>query len=139
MKKPVKIAIISVLGLGVFASGFIGKGIVSHAGSSWSTTAENTAYSELLSTGNTTKNDLVSNIDSDVNTTIDNAIQNTVDDQQKQLADLMKQYYQMKLDNLTNTPEYAALEQKIKDIQQNLLATFKSQIDQEFANQTAGQ
>jgi hypothetical protein len=45
----------------------------------------------------------------------------------------------MKLDNLTNTPEFTALEQKIKDIQTSVLASFKSQIDQEFSKQTAGQ
>jgi hypothetical protein len=139
LKKVTKVAIISALGLGVFASGFFGKDIVSHAGTSWSTTAENTAYSELLSTANSTKNDLVSNIDTDVNTTVNNAIQGTVDEQQAELKKLMEQYYQMKLDGLTNTPEYLALEQKIKDIQQSVLDSFKKQIDAEFATQTQGQ
>jgi hypothetical protein len=120
---------------GIFAAG----SITGKAGSSWTTTAENNAYSELLSTANSTKNELVSDIDLDVNEKVNAAIGSTVDEQQAELERLMKEYYQMKLDGLTNTPEFLALEQRIKDIQQSVLATFKQQIDQEFTNQTQGQ
>jgi hypothetical protein len=139
MKKSIKILLGTTLALGVFTTGFFGKEIYTHASGDWSTNAENTAYSELIGTANTTKNDLVSNIDSDVSNKINTAIAGTVDEQQAELQKLLDQYYQMKLNGLTSTPEYLALDKKIKDIQASVLAAFKQQIDQEFANQVKPQ
>lgn len=135
MKKILIIGGALLVAGGVFAAG----SITGKAGSTWATSAENTAYSELLGTGNSTKDELVSGINSDVNTKINTAIQGTVDEQQLELERLMKEYYQMKLDGLTLTPEFLALEDKINQIQQNVLASFKTQIDQEFTNQTQAQ
>jgi hypothetical protein len=139
MKKSIKIALGTTLALGVFATGFFGKEIYTKASGDWSTNAENTAYSELIGTANTTKNDLVSNINSDVSNKINTAIAGTVDEQQAELQKLLDQYYQMKLNGLTSTPEFLALDKKIKDIQASVLAAFKQQIDQEFANQVKPQ
>ncbi|MED3562386.1 hypothetical protein [Bacillus xiapuensis] len=139
MKKGVKIAVSSVAMAGIFSAGLFGKDIVTKAGSSWSTTAQNNAYSELLSTGNVTKDNLVSNLDSDVNDKVNAAIQGTIDEQQKELQKLLEQYYQMKLDGLENSPEFLALDQKIKDIKASVLDAFKKQIDAEFAKTTQEQ
>lgn len=139
MNKTIKIAIGATLTLGVFGAGLFSKDIVSKAGSSWSATAENEAYGELLDVANSTKNGLVQDINSDVNDKINGAIKSSVDEQQAELEKSLEQYYQMKIDGLTETPEFLALEQKIKDIQKSVLESFKTQIDQEFANQTQGQ
>jgi hypothetical protein len=132
---------LSIIGAGVLVLGgvFFAGSIIGKAGTDWETNAINNSYSELLQTANSTKNDLVSNIDSDVNTKINTAIASDVDTQQAELERLMKEYYSMKLNNLTNTPEFLSLEQKIKDIQASVLASFKQQIDQEFTKQTQGQ
>jgi hypothetical protein len=135
MKKTVKIALGATLTLGVFSAGLLSKDIVTKASSDWASTAQNIAYSDLLGTANSTKNDLVSNIGADINNKINTAIQGTVDQQQADLERLMKEYYNIRLNGMTDTPEFKTLEQKIKDLQASVLTAFKTQIDQEFANQ----
>lgn len=140
MNKGIKLTLGIVAGLGIFGAGMFGKDTVkTFAGSSWSTNAENAAYGELIDTANSTKNELVSNIDSDVNSKINTAIGSSVDEQQAELARLLEEYYKMKLDGMTESEQFKQLEQRIRDIQQNVLESFKNQIDQEFANQTQGQ
>lgn len=136
MKKGIKIGVSVVAGLGIFSAGLFGKDAVKTlAGSDWISSAQNNAYSELLTTANQKQDEIVKNIDSDVSEKVNSAIGNTVDEQQAELQRLLDEYYKMKLDGLENTPEFQSLEQKIKDIQSSVLAAFKEKIDQEFANQ----
>ena len=131
MKKKLMIISASVLGLGIaFGAG----NLYTKAGTDWSTNAQNAAYSELLSTANKTTNDLTSDADTDISNKINGAIQGTVEEQQAELQKLLDQYYQMKIDGLTSTDAFKQLEQKIKDIQASVLASFKQRIDEAINN-----
>lgn len=132
MKKKAAIKVAgSVLVVGaVFAAGtFTG------ASTDWKTTAINNAYSELLDTGNNKTEVLVDKSATDINNTINTAISDNVDAQQVELQKLLDQYYKMKLEGLTLTPEFKALEAQIETIKANVLANFKKQIDEAFVSQ----
>jgi small-conductance mechanosensitive channel len=109
MKKSFKIAGV-VLGIGTI----FGLGTLTGATTDWQTNAINNSYSELHNTASNETTDLTKNTNEDVNNTVNTAIQGTVADQQKQLEDLLQQYYQMKLQSLTDTQQFHDLEDQIK-------------------------
>jgi hypothetical protein len=123
----------------VVAGGIFAAGTFTGASTDWQTNAVNGAYSELLGTASTTTNQITSNADTEINNTINTAIQSTVDQQQTELQRLLDQYYQMKLDGLTGTPEFKSLEQQISQIRQSVFDAYKKQIDEAFAKQQSQQ
>jgi hypothetical protein len=131
MLKNVKKKVVIGLGiLGVFALGNI-----TGATSDWQTNAINNAYSELLGTASQTTTELTSDVATDINTKIQTEIQGTVDEQQAELQRLLDQYYQMKINGLTSSPEFLQIESQIEQIKANVLEAYKKQIDEAFANQ----
>lgn len=137
MKKVTKAGLI-VAGLGlVFVAGsFTGKN--TGANGDWVTTGINNAYSELITTANEVSNALTSNVEDDANAKVQAEIQQSVDEKQAELEKLLEEYYQMKLDGLTETEQFLQLESQVAAIQQDLLNTFKQRIDEEF-NRVSGE
>lgn len=130
MKKSIKVTGV-ILGLGTI----FGLGTLTGASTDWATNAQNAAYSELLDTASTKTTALTKNTDEDITNKINTEIESTVDEQQAELQKLLDQYYQMKLDGLTNTPDFKALEDQIAAIKQSVFEAYRKQIDEAFANQ----
>lgn len=138
MKKVTKAALV-IAGLGVvFGAGSMFGGKDTGASGDWVTNGINAAYSELVTTANQTTDGLTATVDEDANAKVNEAITQTVDEKQAELDRLLKEYYQMKLDGLTETEQFKALEERIAFIQQDLLNTFKQRIDEEF-NRVSGE
>jgi hypothetical protein len=132
-----------VLGIGAGILGLslaFGGGIVAtKATTDWQTDAINTANSELGSAAYDKKEALKASASDDINNAVQDKIGKDVEDQKAELQRLLDEYYQMKINNLTNTPEFLSLEQKIKEIQANILARYEAEIDKVFEDQTTGQ
>jgi hypothetical protein len=136
LKKATKISIISALGLGVFASGFFGKDIVTKASSDWQTNAINQAQAELKGAADDKAQELSTQASTDINATVSAAVSNDLESRQAELNKLMEEYYKMKLAGLTDTQAFKDIETQIANIQEWALNQFKTQIDQAFATQT---
>jgi hypothetical protein len=135
MNKKVKIGgVILATGL-VFSGGFFGQQIYTKATTDWQTNAINQANSDLGATGYQKKTDLVNSSSTDINNKINSQISSEVEAQKADLEKLLDQYYQMKLDGLTDTAEFKALEAQIVQIKENILARYKTDIDSAFAAQ----
>lgn len=129
MKKGLKVTGIVVSGLLVFGAGsFVG------ASSDWKTTAINNSYSEMLDVASNKTNQLTVNVSGDIDGKIQTEINGTVEENKAELERLLQEYYQMKLNGLTQTQEFADLETQIETIRNNILVSYKQQIDQAFAN-----
>jgi hypothetical protein len=136
MKKPVKIILSTTLGLGVFAAGLFSQQVYTKATTDWQTNAYNQAQADLRTTSDQKTAQLSNQASTDINAKINSAISDDVKAKQDELNKLMEQYYQMKLNGLTDTPEFKSLQDQISQIQQWALDRFKSQIDQVFTTQT---
>lgn len=132
MNKTLKVSGIVVGILGVFAAGsFVG------ASTDWKTNAINSAYNSILGTGHEVNNEIVADAPTDINNAIQTEIASTVESKEDELKRLLEQYYQMKLDGLTETAEFKSLENTINEIMLNVAAKFKEDIDKAF--EEAGQ
>jgi DNA-binding ferritin-like protein (Dps family) len=128
MKKTVKVAAV-ILGLGVvFAAGtFTGN-----ASLNWKQNAENRAFNELLEVRNETQAEILDDTATDITTTIDNGITDTVDTTADELKRLMEEYYRMKLEGLTDSPEFKDLEARIETLMNNIYGSYKTEVDKVF-------
>jgi uncharacterized membrane-anchored protein YjiN (DUF445 family) len=136
-KKIVKVSGVVLTGALIFGGGFFGQQIYTKATTDWQTDAINTANSELGSAAYTKKNELINNASADINAKVQDQISQDVEDQKAELQKLLDEYYQMKINNLTSTPEFLSLQQKIKEIQASILSRYETEIDQVFASQTS--
>jgi hypothetical protein len=129
MKKTVKVAAV-ILGLGVvFAVG----NLTSNASLDWKQNAENRAFNALLDARDEIQGDILDNTASDIDTTIQDGISDTVDTSADELKRLMEEYYRMKLEGLTDSPEFTALETKIDTLMMNVYGGYKTEVDKAFA------
>jgi hypothetical protein len=134
-KKVVKVSGLVLAGALVFGGGFFGKQIYTKATTDWQTNAINQANSDLGATGYNEKTKLVNSSSTDINAKIQDEIGKDVQDQQAELQSLLDQYYQDKLNGLTDTADFKSLEAQITQIKENILARYKTDIDSAFAAQ----
>ena len=134
MRKGLKVVGIALVGVGLFAAGSL-TGEKTGASTDWMTNAINTANSEIGSAGYQKKTEIVTNADADINAKIMSEVQSEVDAKELELQALLEQYYQMKLNGLTDTPEYATILSQIETIQQGVFDRYKAEIDAVFATQ----
>jgi uncharacterized protein YecA (UPF0149 family) len=128
MKKSVKVAAV-ILGIGVvFAVG----NLSGNASLDWKQNAMNLAHNELLDVRDEVVKNTVNNTATDINVTIQEGVSGTVDENASELERLMKEYYRMKLEGLTDTPEFRDLEDKINIIMMNVYGGFKTEVDNAF-------
>jgi cell shape-determining protein MreC len=138
-KKVVKVSGIVLAGALVFGGGLFSQQVYTKATTDWKTDAINTANANLGSAGYSEKEKLKAQASTDINSKVQDEINQSVEDQKAELQKLLDEYYQMKLNNMTSTPEFLSLQQQIKQIQANILARYETEIDQVFAAQTSGQ
>lgn len=128
MKKSLKITGL-VLGLGVV----FGVGSIAGASNlSWKDNTINDAYSGFLDVASSKVSDLTGNVDADINKAVQNQISGTVEQQEKELQKLLEEYYQMKLNNMTETQAFKELEAQIIEIRKSVAEAYKKQIDDAF-------
>ncbi|MDT0160417.1 hypothetical protein [Bacillus sp. AG4(2022)] len=137
MKKSMKLVtvaagVIVFTGLAAFSGQFMG---VTGASGDWQTNAINTANAEIGEAGYEKKEQLLKDANSDINEKIQSELSGTVDAKQKELESLLEQYYQMKLDGMTETEAFKEVERQIEVILQGSYERFKVEIDALFAEQ----
>lgn len=135
MRKSVKITLGLTLAAGVFSAGFFGKDISTHASSDWQTSEANKAQAEMQKTASDTTTSLSNGVSTDINSTIDSQVSAEIKKQQDELNQLLQQYYDLKLQGLTDTQQYKDLVAKIDYYKQWAFDNYKQQIDQAFAAQ----
>lgn len=109
--------------------------IYTKATTDWQTNAINNASADIGKTGYDEKTKLVNSAPTDINAKIQDEIGNDIQTQQAELQALLDQYYQDKLNNLTDTQAYKDLETQIATIKANILARYKTDVDAAFAAQ----
>jgi hypothetical protein len=120
-----------VLGTGLVFS----AGALTEATTDWVTNALNSSYSRFLDTASGTTNDIVTNADQEINTKIQTEIENTVVANEDELKRMLEEYYQMKLNGLTESEDFKSLEAQLEQIRNNVFESYKLQIDEAFAGQ----
>lgn len=124
MKKVIKLAGIAV-GIGLV---FI-AGVASGDGLTWKQHAVNNAHNKYVDTAGATTEALTTDVQADITTAIDTKLTVTVEDNQAELQRLLEEYYQMQINELTNTEEFILLEAEIERIMEIVLKDYKVHID----------
>jgi hypothetical protein len=128
MKKPVKVAAV-ILGLGVvFAVG----NLTGNASLDWKQNAENRAYNALLETRNEVQDEILDGTATDINNTIEVGISDTVETSADELKRLMEEYYRLRLEGITDSPEYRDLEKRIETLMNSIYGSYKTEVDKVF-------
>ncbi|MGB6406629.1 MAG: hypothetical protein WBF39_04085 [Planococcus donghaensis] len=115
--------LVSVLIAGLFL------GSKSGASSDWSNELTSIVNKELGATGFEKKEEI---LQSDVTAEMKETLDPKIAAEQAELEAMLEAYYQMKLDGLTDTAEYAALEAQIEAIKLNIFNRYKAEIDTMF-------
>lgn len=131
MKKKVIKTVTAVFGMAAIVSATTYFTVQATTGD-WKTDAVNDSYSRMIDVANNTKNELTKDVNGDIAKSIQTNVEKTIEEQEKELKDLLEQYYQMKLDGVVNTEEYKRVENQIKQIKEDLVVTYKKRIDDEF-------
>ena len=127
MKKKVSVlfvaAVVAILIGGLFVGSKIG------ASTGWSNELATLANSELGATGFQKKEEILGN---DITEEMKEVLDPKINSEQAELEAMLESYYQMKLDNLQGTPEYAALELQIENLKLSIFNRYKADIDKMF-------
>lgn len=120
-----------VLGIGLVFS----VGAFTEATTDWVTNAINSSYSRFLDAANVTTNEIVTNADEEINAKIQSELENTVVANEEELKRMLEEYYQMKLNGLTEGEDFKSLEAQLEQIRNDVYENYKKQIDEKFAGQ----
>lgn len=120
-----------VLGIGLVFS----AGALTEATTDWVTNAINSSYSRFLDAASGTTNEIVTNADQEINAKIQSEIETTVVANEEELKRMLEDYYQMKLNGLTESEDFKSLEVQLAQIRNNVFESYKLQIDEAFAGQ----
>jgi len=99
------------------------------ATSSWTNEVITDADITLQKAGYQIKENLVNQ---DVTEQMKQALNPLIESEIAELERLLESYYQMQLENLTDTPEYLAVQERIKVIRNQVAERFKKEIDKAF-------
>lgn len=99
------------------------------ASSSWTNEVITDADITLQKAGYQIKENLVNQ---DVTEQMKQALNPLIESEIAELEKLLESYYQMQLENLTDTPEYLAVQERIKVIRNQVAERFKKEIDKAF-------
>lgn len=128
MKNIKKVLLIVAL-LGVFLVGGLFAGAKFGASTSWNNEVLSLANTAIGGTGYQKKEEL---IDKDITGEMKKMLDPKIAEEQAALEKMMEDYYQMKLDGLADTPEFAELESRIAGIKVDIFNRYKSDIDAIF-------
>lgn len=127
MKK--KVALLFVLIVAAFLIGGIYIGSQIGASSSWSNELTSEVNKQLGAVGFEKKEEI---LQSDITAEMKEVLDPKIAEEEADLERLLEEYYQMKLDNLQNTEEFAALELKIEQLKMSIFTRYKAEIDTMF-------
>jgi hypothetical protein len=126
-KKYIKYLTVSIGAVAVF-----GFGALTGANSDWKTEVITEASQKLNGKGYEKKAELVGRDGENVAAEMKAAINPAILESQEELSRLLEEYYQMKIDGLTESEDFAELESRIEQIQQAVLDRYKAEIDSAF-------
>lgn len=126
MKKNVIGGIIAVI---LFGGGlFLGGNVL--GSNDWTTSVISSATTTISKAGENKAKELAAN--TNIGEQMKQVLAPEIEAQQKELERLLEDYYQMKLNGLTDTAEYKQVEEHIAKIRQTLYTRYKQQIDAIF-------
>lgn len=128
MKKSTKIAGI-VLGLGVVFS----AGAVTGANSNWKTEVVNEASARIGNAGYLKKEELIKN--ADIGSEMKQILNPAIATQEQEVARLLQEYYNLKLQGLTESEDYKQIEAQLETLKLGVIERYKKDIDALFVGQ----
>jgi hypothetical protein len=126
-KKYVKYSIVGIGAVIVF-----GFGALTGANSDWKTEVITEVSQKLGGAGYEKKAELLGKDGENVAVEMKAAINPAIVESQEELSRLLEEYYQMKIDGLTESEGFAALEARIEQIKESVLDRYKAEIDSAF-------
>lgn len=114
---------------GVLGATILG-GFYTGANVDWQTEVVNDASAKIGKAGFDKKEELLNN--NSIGDQMKSVLAPTIEEEQKELERLLEEYYQMKIQGLTDTPEFLALEKQIEQIRLSVLNRYKKEIDAAF-------
>lgn len=132
-----------VLGMTGLVLALGGVAVVGNIGGNSSASADESWLSEQVAENNRAiagagynkKEEIKSNAEEDIKETINGKLSPELEQAQLDLEKMLDEYYQLKLDGLTESDQYKYLEQKIQETQASILDRYKQEIDSIFAGQ----
>ena len=100
------------------------------AASGWKDSIINKANMDIAITGQETVDELLAK---EIKNTSEEDMLNFIDEQEALLDQLLREYYDAKLNGLSNGVDISSLKKQIDNIRANLMVEYKRQIDEEFA------
>ena len=131
MKKFKKIAIITALALGVSAGALFTGVKIGASNINWVDQIIRQANSGMAQTAANKTEQLLA--DDSISGQMKIMLDPEIEAQEKELERLLEEYYRMKLDGLTDTDEFKAVQDRIGQIKQTTLEYYKKEIDAAFA------
>lgn len=128
MKNKKKVLIGGILAVIIFGAGLFGGKVFGN--SSWSTTVINSANATLAKTGSEKAKELAAN--TNLSREMQALFQSEIEAQQRELEQLLEEYYRMRLEGLADTSEYKEVGDRIEAIKRTLVNRYKSEIDAIF-------
>jgi hypothetical protein len=123
---------IKYLTVGIGAVAVFGFGALTGANSDWKTEVITEASQKLGGAGYETKAELIGRDGENVKAEMKAAINPAIIESQEELSRLLEEYYQMKIDGLTESEEFTKLEARIEQIKESVLDRYKAEIDSAF-------
>jgi hypothetical protein len=112
-----------------------GLGTIAGAASDWFTNGVNKANSEIGSAGYNKKEEIKANAEADIAAKVDAEISKTIDAKELELQQLLEEYYQIRINGLTDSTRYKELETKIEAIKKSVYERYRNEIDLLFDGQ----
>jgi hypothetical protein len=125
MKKSFKVVGVTLALGGIFA---IGSAV--GATSDWKNEVVIEASRQIGGAGFEKKEEILTN--ADIGSQMKQVLQPTIQQQEDELARLLEEYYNMKLQGLQDTPEFKEIEQQIEQIKVNVYERYRKEIDDAF-------
>lgn len=101
----------------------------SEAGSSWDNEVLTEANSDIGKAGYNKKEELVKK---PLDDSIKESFNPLIEEEKADLERMLEEYYNLRLQGLTDTEEYRVLEEKIKQLKQGIFDRYKAEIDSIF-------
>lgn len=131
MKMKFKLLVIGLFALVLVLGGLL-VGSKYGASTSWTNEVASQANIDLGKAGYAKKEEILAR---DITADMADVLDPKIAEEQAILESLLDEYYQMKIDGLVGTADYAALEVEIERIRNSILARYQVEIDAMFEGQ----
>lgn len=127
MKKKVAILVVAIVAAFLIGGIFIGSQI--GASSGWSNELTSEVNKQLGAVGFEKKEEI---LQSDITAEMKEVLDPKIAEEEAALKKMLEEYYELKLQGLENSPEFAELEKKIEQIRLSIFNRYKVEIDSMF-------